>query len=235
MMQHVLQAHLCHDFMEGKCDRPNCPKAHGFAEIRDAMNDASPICWRWLEGRCNVPHCKYAHTFRRHHASRISVDGSRSSFSKSRTSFDNRRRRSNVGDPRRSYDRRRTSNVSADANRLDGPAPSSMTSAQGLTALESSLTRQAKLPIKPVPARKSMEFSRASGDGGSRPWGHHSRTGSAGGSAGGSASGDENGAGKFMGNKNSNWGGSGTWGEQKARRNGAFEKRFPETRRIHPS
>lgn len=225
-----VQEHLCKDFMEGKCERSTCPNAHGFAEIRDAMNDASPICWRWLEGRCRIPHCKYAHTFRRHHASqRMSVDGSRNSFSRPRGSFDGRRRRSNVSDGRRmSNDRRRTSIASNDVNRLDGPAPTGMNFAQGLTALESSLTRQAKLPIKPIPARKSMEFARGSGDGSSRPWAqthsNHSRTGSMGGSAGGSASGDENGAARVMGNAGSNGRPGTTWGEQKSRRSGAFHR-----------
>eukprot|EP00892_Ulva_mutabilis_P001083 jgi/Ulvmu1/10976/UM007_0155.1 len=220
--------HLCKDFMEGDCKRSACPNAHGFAEIRDAMNDASPICWRWLEGRCRVPHCKYAHTFRRHHASqRISIDGSRSSFSRPRSSFDGRRRRSNVSDAglRMSNDRRRTSIASAaDANRLDGPAPSRLGTSQGLTALDSALTRQAKLPIKPIPARKSMEFARASVDGGSRPWANHSRTGSMGGSAGGSASGDENGSSKSMGNRGNRNNGGATWGEQKSRRSGTFHR-----------
>ena len=219
--QLCVQEHLCEDFMEGGCKRSACPNAHGFAEIRDAMNDASPICWRWLEGRCRVPHCKYAHTFRRHHASqRVSVDGSRNSFSRARNSFDGRRRRSNVSDGARlSHDRRRPP-ISSDANRLDGPAPSRLGSSQGLTALDSALTRQAKLPIKPIPARKSMEFARASGDGGSRPWANHSRTGS----IGGSASGDENGVAKFMGNKGNRDRGGSTWGEQKSRRSGAFQR-----------
>ena len=80
-----LQAHICKDFFNGGCSRTACPNAHGFADIRRAMNDASPICWKWLEGRCRVPHCKYAHTFRRHHQS---VDSRRSSMSRSRASFD---------------------------------------------------------------------------------------------------------------------------------------------------
>ena len=61
--------------MRSSCTKAQCPNAHGFAEIRGAIADASPICWRWLEGRCRMAHCKYAHTFRRHH--RLSVDAPR--------------------------------------------------------------------------------------------------------------------------------------------------------------
>jgi hypothetical protein len=77
--------HLCRDFLTGTCTRTACPNAHGFSEIRDAMNDASPICWKWLEGRCRVPHCKYAHTFRRHHGA--SMDSRRSNVSTRPPSF----------------------------------------------------------------------------------------------------------------------------------------------------
>jgi hypothetical protein len=81
-----LQDHLCKDFLEGKCPRAACPNAHGFAEIRGAMNDSSPICWKWLEGRCRVQQCKYAHTFRRHH--KRSMDSRRGSVSGCRASMD---------------------------------------------------------------------------------------------------------------------------------------------------
>ena len=72
--------HICKDFLTGTCTRNACPNAHGFAEIRGAMNDASPICWKWLEGRCRVPHCKYSHTFRRHHGA--AADARRGSISR---------------------------------------------------------------------------------------------------------------------------------------------------------
>jgi hypothetical protein len=162
------------------------------------MNDASPICWRWLEGRCNVLHCKYAHTFRRHHASQRSSGDGRSSFSKARSSCEGRRRSFQPGlDFRRSGDRRRSSASSPslppapDANRLDGPA----------------------LPIRPVPARKSMERARAFSDAATRPWVAMARASGSGdvkltagvsgnGSAtGSSGSGDENVNGKSAGNK----------------------------------
>lgn len=152
----MLQEHLCKDFMQGACRRSACPNAHGFVEIRDAMNDASPICWRWLEGRCHVPHCKYAHTFRRHHASqRSSMD---SSMSKGRSSMDRRRSFNSIPDNSRRDGRRRSSlsnafTGSGDPNQLDGPADHLH------TALDSALTQQAKAPIRPVHARKSMDRS----------------------------------------------------------------------------
>lgn len=77
--------HLCREWLAGTCTRAACPNAHGFGEIRGAMNDASPICWKWLEGRCRLPHCKYSHTFRRHHG--VSMDARRSSVSRSRNSI----------------------------------------------------------------------------------------------------------------------------------------------------
>ena len=219
--------------MEGACRRSACSNAHGFAEIRDAMNDASPICWRWLEGRCHIPHCKYAHTFRRHHASqRSSFDNGRSSFARSRNSGDSRRGSFHTSsNARRSVDRRRPSFSSAcngarDPNQLDGPA-------DHMAALDSALTRQAKLPIRPVHARKSMDRSyandrsfnneRSFNDAPVRPWVAMARASAAGNGKSGlfagdgrgrmpsssghgsSGSGDENVNGKMSGSGGKSW------------------------------
>jgi len=93
--------------MQDLCHRGNCPNAHGFAEIRGAMNDTSPICWKWLENSCKAPHCRYQHAFRRRN--------DRSSRDSTRNSLDMRHRtpRSSVdlgGRPvRSSMDQRRSS------------------------------------------------------------------------------------------------------------------------------
>jgi hypothetical protein len=71
--------------------------------------------------------------------------------------MEGRRRSINMNnDSRRSGDKRRTSNSSGfpgdgNPNQLDGPVD------QLAAALDSALTRQAKMPIRPVHARKSMD------------------------------------------------------------------------------